>query len=120
MIDVEASRMRLNVGSFVSLFAAALLGGFIARVGMPSRALAQDQTPVAKEIRAQSVTLVDSMGNTVGTFTTSSPTIVAIRPGSKQTKPIPVPTAIVLRDQNGLVIWHPEGDGAQFRLLNGR
>jgi hypothetical protein len=86
--------------------AAGLSGPAIIRYVAPPVALAQDQMPVAKEIRAQSLTLVDQSNNVIGVFT-SEPVQGAIRdvPGSSTPK---VPMRIVLRNQNGRVIWSPD------------
>ena len=49
--------------------AAGFIGGLLTRYIAPPVALAQNQAPITKEIRAQSFTLVDPSDHTVGTFT---------------------------------------------------
>ena len=48
--------------------AAGLFGGMLTRYITPPAAHAQDQAAIAKEIRAQSFTLVDQFDHTAGTF----------------------------------------------------
>jgi len=90
--------------------AAGLVGSAIMHYVAPPLAFAQDQAPVAKEIRAQSFTLVDQSNNVIGIFT-SEPLLGAqarIAPGL----PVPVkaPSHVVLRDQSGRVIWTPDSN----------
>ena len=94
-------------------FVAGMVGSAIMHYVVPPLAFAQDQTPVAKEVRAQSFTLVDSSNNVIGTFTSEPLPLPAgayfrfrgvPAPGS----PVNVPSHIVLRDPNGRVIWTPD------------
>ena len=62
---------------------AGLLGGLLTRYIAPPAAHAQDQAAVAKEIRAQSFTLVDEFNHTAGTFTYEP------RPAARMTIPRP-------------------------------
>ncbi len=94
--------------------AAGLVGSAIMRYIAPAPAFAQDQTPVAKEIRAQSFTLVDQANNVIGIFT-SEPlpgAQVRVAPGSSVGVPSPVrvPSHVVLRDQSGRIIWTPDSN----------
>jgi len=84
----------------VLLFLAGLLGGLVSRYVMPPSAYAQTKPSVAKEIRAQSFTLVDQSGRPAGTFTTESSSVPA-RP------------RIVLRDPSGRELWSAGGTGLQ-------
>ncbi len=98
---------------------AGILGGVITRYVTPPVAFAQDQPQLTKEVRAQSLTLVDPADRTIGTFsaeplpggvTTSRP----YRPNfqSKDQGSLPVntgPMRIVLRDANGTEIWSAPG-----------
>jgi hypothetical protein len=89
---------------------AGLLGGMLTRYIAPPAAYAQDQ-PAAKEIRAQSFTLVDQFDHTAGTFSYEP------LPGARMTLPRPqfggnqppvdrlAPGRIVLRDASGHEIW---------------
>lgn len=71
---------------------AGLLGGMLARYVAPPTAFAQNPTPVPKEIRAQSFTLVDPANRVVGTFTSDlgAPTPPA---GVAPTPPTPKPNS---------------------------
>jgi len=60
---------RLNL---VLALAAGLLGGLLSRYIAPPAAFAQNQSPVAKEFRAQSFMLVDPDGRTVATLAPES------------------------------------------------
>jgi hypothetical protein len=82
---------------------AGLLGGLLTRYLSPPPAFAQNQARVAKEIRAQSFTLVDQTDQTAGTFS-----IVPGVPGSPINR-----TRIVLRDSTGREIWSAGGTGLQ-------
>jgi hypothetical protein len=84
--------------------AAGFVGSLLTRYIAPPAALAQTQTPVAKEIRAQSFTLVDSSDHVAGTFTVESVNRV---PQSPSQFP---PQRIVLRDFNGREIWSAGGN----------
>jgi hypothetical protein len=93
-------------------FVAGMVGSGIMHYVAPTLAFAQDQTPVAKEVRAQSFTLVDPSNNVIGTFTSEPLPLPGVyfrfrgapAPGS----PVNVPSHIVLRDPNGRVIWTPD------------
>jgi hypothetical protein len=77
--------------------AAGLAGSAIMRFAAPLPAFAQDQTQTPKEIRTQSVVLVDQSNRVVGTFTTAAAPLST------------APAHIVLRDASGSVIWTPDG-----------
>jgi hypothetical protein len=94
--------MHRNLSVALALVAG-LLGGLLTRYIAPPVALAQDQTPITKEIRAQSFTLVDQSDHTVGTFTVEERTMPSR------------PTRIVLRDANGREMW--SAGGSAFRPL---
>jgi hypothetical protein len=81
-----------------------LLGGLLARFLAPPAAFAQNQAPIAKEIRAQSFTLVDPSDNSVGVFT-SEPVFRGLQSVPRR----PMPMRIVLRDSNGREIWSAGG-----------
>ena len=87
--------------------AAGLAGSAIMRYVAPPPAYAQDQTQAPKEIRTQSVALVDQSNRVVGTFTTEAVpgAPVRIAPGVSVTT---APSHIVLRDASGRVIWTPD------------
>jgi hypothetical protein len=89
-----------------------LLGGLLSRYIAPPSAFAQNQTPVAKEIRAQSFTLVDPIGRRVGAFV-FEPTL---RGGIISAGPLS--GRILLLDSNGREIWSAGGD--PFRLPSER
>jgi hypothetical protein len=82
--------------------AAGLLGGMLTRYIAPPAAFAQNPAPVAKEIRAQSFTLVDSSDHTLGVFTAEP---ASRNPGNS------TPRRIVLRDSHGREIWSAGGNG---------
>jgi hypothetical protein len=96
-------------------FVAGLLGGLLARYAEPPTAFAQDQAPVAKEIRAQSFTLVDSHDVAMGTFTVRSEpgTQTVTLPGGRR---VPMHSRIVLVDPVGQEIWSANGN--LFRPLS--
>jgi len=100
---------------------AGLLGGQLARFLTPATAFAQNPTPVVNNLRAQSFTLVDASGFTVGTFT-AEPISGPARPiPPKPGLPVYRPMRIVLRDVNGQEIWTAGGSkvvpqGAQIIL----
>jgi hypothetical protein len=93
---------------------AGLLGGLLTRYIAPPAAHAQDQAAVAKEIRAQSFTLVDQFDHTAGTFAYEPPPgarMMLQRPPSiNQPAPRVGPGRIVLRDANGREIWSAGAD----------
>ncbi len=99
---------------------AGLLGGLLGRYLAPPPAFAQNQTPVTKEIRAQSFTFVDQANRSVGTLT-----VEAVLPlsGAKSSPQFPDQgssgTRIVLRDASGREIWSA-GDTGQVRKLSQR
>jgi hypothetical protein len=84
--------------------AAGFVGALLTRYITPPAASAQNQTPVAKEIRAQSFTLVDSSDRVAGTFTVEPVNRVPQAPNQ-----LP-PQRIVLRDFNGREIWSAGGN----------
>jgi hypothetical protein len=100
-----------NKCSIVLALFAGILGGTLTRYITPPSALAQnDQSTATKEIRAQSVTLVDDMNRTVGTFTVApDPAWQSTKQGGQR---------IVLRDSQGRVIW--SAGGSNFRYLTNR
>jgi hypothetical protein len=88
--------------------AAGLFGGMITRYITPPAAHAQDQAAIAKEIRAQSFTLVDQFDHTAGTFSyEAGPGARMLQRGPSTNQPAPrvPPGRIVLRDANGREIW---------------
>jgi hypothetical protein len=95
--------------------AAGLVGGLLTRYIAPPAAHAQDQAAVAKEIRAQSFTLVDEFDHTAGTFSyepAPGARMMLQRPPSfNQPAPRVRPGRIVLRDSNGREIWSAGGNG---------
>jgi hypothetical protein len=94
----------------LSLFAG-ILGGALTRYVAPVPVLAQNnQSTATKEIRAQSVTLVDGMNQTVGTFT--------IAPDPRWQPANGSGSRIVLRDSRGREIW--SAGGSSFRELTDR
>ena len=98
---------------------AGLLGGLLTRCIAPPAALAQDQAPITKEIRAQSFTLVDESDHTVGTFTIDPGlTTILQRPPAPNKQVFVHPPRIVLRDSNGREIW--SAGGSPFRQLSER
>jgi hypothetical protein len=86
-------------------FTAGLLGSALMHYIAPPPAFAQDQTPAqtpaAKEIRAQSIALVDPSNNVIGVFT-SEPLSPATSPKAA--------ARVVLKDQRGRVLWTPESN----------
>jgi len=104
-----------RIGSIFALMAAGVVGGVVSRFITPQPALAQDQPSTTKEIRVQSVVLVDPSDNPVGTLTTEA---VLARWVSKDSKGKSVSRVIVLRGPDGQVLWRPDGDGVKFRTLN--
>ena len=95
-------------------FIAGMVGSAIMHYLAPPLAFAQDQTSVAKEVRAQSFTLVDSSNNVVGTFTSETLPGAYLRfaPGA----PANLPSRIVLRDPKGRVIWTPDSSTKMLPL----
>ena len=88
---------------------AGFVGGLLMRYIVPPVALAQNQAPITKEIRAQSFTLVDPSDHTIGTFTYEpAPGAFAIRPMT--------PPRIVLRDSGGRELW--SAGGTAFHRLS--
>ena len=87
-------------------FVAGMAGSAVVYYVAPTLAFAQDQTPVAKEVRVQSLALVDPSNNVIGIFTSEPVTGVQFRvaPGS----PVKLPSRVVLRDPNGRLIWTPD------------
>jgi len=93
----------MNKNVIVALIAG-LLGGLVTRYISPPPAFAQNQPPVAKEIRAQSFVLVDQSDHAVGTFMAEP---VRGTPGPF------TPIRIVLRDFTGREIWSAGGSPIQ-------
>jgi len=108
---------KLNIA--VALIAG-IFGGVVTRYIAPPVALAQNQTPVTKEVRAQSFTLVDPSDHVLGTFTAESMPghIMQFQRLQPAPVPIPGPSRIVLRDSNGHEIWSAGGTGAQLQPLS--
>jgi hypothetical protein len=99
--------------NLILAFFAGMAGAAITQYAAPRLALAQDQNPVTKEIRAQSFALVDASNNVVGTFTSETLQGVTVRwPGT----PSKLPSHIVLRDPNGSVIWTPDSSTKMLPL----
>ena len=96
--------------NLIAAFAAGLFGSGIMHYISSAPVLAQDQTPVTKEIRAQNFTLVDASNAVIGTFTTDPPAGLQARANVK------VPSHVILRDQNGRVIWTADS-GTKFLPL---
>jgi hypothetical protein len=86
--------------TLILALAAGILGGLLTRYTGPPTAFAQKLAPIAKEIRAESFSLVDSSDRVLGTFTAES------APGIS---PLSSRTRIVLRDSSGRVIWSAAG-----------
>jgi hypothetical protein len=107
-----------NKLTVVVALTAGLLGGLLTRYIAPPVAFAQDKQAVTKEVRAQSLTLVDASDHALGTFTAepigNRMTINGRGMATPQT--IIGPTRIVLRDANGTEIWSA-GGGARIRPL---
>jgi hypothetical protein len=100
---------------------AGVMGGVLTRYIVPPVALAQNQAPTTKEIRAQSFTLVDPSDRAVGTFTYEpalrsrgnilpSPQFL---PNNQNIPERPMPMRIVLRDSSGRELWSAGGSGIQ-------
>ncbi len=108
--------------TIVFAFIGGLAGGLATRYIAPPTALAQNQAPVAKEIRAEKFTLVDGSGRTAGTFMVEQlPTppdlpVTVIYPDTGQEVHPPStveidrrPRRIMLVDRNGREIWSAGG-----------
>jgi hypothetical protein len=126
MAEVASVNNKLVIGFAL---VAGLVGGLLTRYVTPQAAFAQNQTPVIKEIRAQSFALVDSSNRVVGTFTSDADGPPAIArpgpppaPGSIAPPPLRRPAAgrsrIVLLDSDGREIW--SAGEAQIRPLSQR
>jgi hypothetical protein len=90
---------------------AGLLGGMLTRYIAPPPAHAQDQAAVSKEIRAQSVVLVDQFNRTAATFSYEPTPGVRMLPRGQQTPQVPLgPGRVVLRDASGREIWSAGGN----------
>ena len=85
---------------------AGLLGGLATRYIAPPTAFAQNQPAIAKEIRAQSFTLVDGADQPAGTFHVEPLFNQPLNSGRLRTR-------IVLRDSTGREIWSAGGSGLQ-------
>lgn len=94
----------MNKTTVITALAAGLLGGLLSRYIAPQTALAQNAPNVAKEVRAQSFTIVDASGRVIGTFTADIP---LPPPGVVPTPRgrTAWPNGIVLRDSDGREIW---------------
>jgi hypothetical protein len=93
---------------------AGLLGGLLSHYAFPRVAFAQNQAPVAKEIRAQSFVFVDPDGRTMATFTPDPAWAKVVRLAPSQ----PFQGRIVLLDTNGREIW--SAGGSPFRAPSER
>jgi hypothetical protein len=94
-----------NKCTIVLALFAGILGGTLTHYFAPPSAFAQnDQSTATKEIRAQRVTLVNGMNQTVGTFTVAPDAWGASR--------------VVLRDSQGREIW--SAGGSSFHELTNR
>ena len=99
---MNAEKIPMNKTLTATLaLAAGFIGGLLTRYIAPPVALAQNQAPITKEIRAQSFTLVDPSDHTVGTFTYESGPAAFVRPKT--------PPRIVLRDSGGRELWSAGG-----------
>ena len=85
---------------------AGLVGGVISRYIAPPAVMAQNATPVTKEIRAENFVIVDVAGKTIATF--------AFGRGTNAGHPS-AGGIVVLRDSDGHEIW--SAGGTQFRTL---
>jgi hypothetical protein len=96
-----------NKLTIVLSLGAGILGGMLTRYVAPPSVAAQDQAPVAKEMRAQSFVLVDPSNRVVGTFMTEPSRSLRVdrlpEPGEA------IPRHVVLRDSGGRVIWSTDG-----------
>ena len=97
--------MNNKLGLAFALFAG-LAGGMLTRYIAPPPVFAQTQTPVTKEVRAQSFVLVDAAGRAAGTFSAD-----AAGAGLS-------PYRIVLRDANGSEIWSAGGSAIRPLAAN--
>jgi hypothetical protein len=90
---------------------AGLFGGMLTRYIAPPAAHAQDPAATAKEIRAQSFTLVDQYDHMAGTFAyepLAAPRVMPgnpLFPGGQGIPDRARPGRIVLRDASGREIW---------------
>ena len=89
--------------------AAGLAGGLGSRFIAPPTAHAQAQQQPTREIRAQSVVLVDASNGVIGTFTSETQQRFMTLPN--QTVRIPGISRILLRDAMGREIWSAGGSG---------
>jgi hypothetical protein len=106
----ESPSMNNKCSIVLALFAG-VLGGALTRYITPPSAFAQNnQSTAPKEIRAQSVTLVDDQNRIVGTF------MVAADAGWQSANQ--GRRRIVLRDSQGHEIW--SAGGTNFRYLTTR
>ena len=95
-------------------FAAGLLGGLVSRYIAPTPVLAQNQSPVVKELRAQSFVLVSPSGRTIATFAPDSlwSKVDIVDPRENRA------SRIVITDSNGREIW--SAGGSPFRTPSER
>src|SRR5580704_10014797 len=97
--------------------AAGLIGGLISRYIAPPAVMAQNQTPVTKELRAQSFVFVDASGKTIATFgpEVAWQKVITLYPNSGSGT---ASGRIVLLDANGHEIW--SAGGSPFRTPSER
>ena len=111
---------RMNKHIAIALVAG-LIGGVSTRYISPTPVLAQTQSQPAKEIRAQSFTLVDQSDRSIGTFSVERVfgTPTGIRNPSQPDQVIDLsPMRIVLRDFAGRELWSGEPNGTSVRPLS--
>ena len=106
--------------NIVIALVAGLPGGMATRYISPSTAFAQNQTPVTKDVRAQSFVLVDQWDQTVGTFTTEPAPVTVTKvlrvprlDGQPSAPIVQRAMRIVLRDRNGRDLWSAGGSVTQ-------
>jgi hypothetical protein len=105
--------MRKHLNVALALLAG-LLGGLISRYIAPPAVMAQNQTPVTNEVRAQSFVLVNSAGKTMATLAPDAywQKVVTLNPNA------PSVGRIVLLDAGGHEIW--SAGGSPFRTPSDR
>jgi hypothetical protein len=102
--------------NLIFAFLAGMAGSAVMHYAAPRLAFAQDQPPVAQEIRAQSFALVDASNNIVGTFASEPLPGITVRWSGTPLK-LPLPSHIVLRDSNGRTIWTPDAGTKLLPLI---
>lgn len=107
--------------TFVVALIAGVAGGLVTCYIAPPAALAQNQAPVAKEIRSERFTLVDGRDRTAGTFMVegavppfpdagiSTPPTDRFPPQREQKQDEVRPRRIMLVDPTGREIWSAGG-----------